>query len=262
MAFVGNAELILLEIGLVGFVGISVAMFLRYFLSNKQTYDSLVKNISWAPSCWTHTALMFVVLLVLEPLAVYRVRLYGNWVSGLNLSALVVFWILQFFLMLYNALNVYSLWAAFVLALVSLGLAIATTWLFFQLEILAGVLMVLVCVVLFYIAIVSLAVAFTNRIMDVASSFARNQATWSGQIGAEVASETVRINSAQTVQHRGRSMPPANRTQQYQQQQQQHNQQQQQQQQKRNFSPQSALSQPSGERAGRAPERKRVAFTV
>lgn len=253
MTFIGNTELILLEIGLVSTVGIVLPLLLRYFLSDKQQYDSLVKNISWAPSCWTHTALMLALLMVFQPLAVYRVRLYGNWVSGLNLSALVVFWILQFFLMLYNTFNVYSLWVAFVFALVSLGLAIATTWLFFQLEILAGVLMVVVCVVLLYIVIVSLAVAFRNRIMAVASNFAKNQATWSGQIGAEVAAETVRINSTQTVQHRARSLPPVNRNQQPQQQQQQ-------QQQKRNSAPQQQQI-PSGER-GRAPERKRVAFAV
>ena len=211
MSFVGNAELIIFEVGLVGFVGIVFPLFVRYFFANKQQYDTLVKNISWAPSCWLHMALMLSILLVFEPLGVFRIRLYGNWVSGLKLSALIAFWILQVFIAIYNATNTECLWLAFVAALVSLALAIATTYLFFQLEVLAGVLMVVVCVVLFYITIVSLAVAVKTRAIDFASRFAARQATWAGQVGSEYHAGDSLPAVEQNVRRRGAVSPSPNR---------------------------------------------------
>lgn len=196
MAFIGNTELILLEIGLVGFVGIVVPETIKYLTGLSNDYESLTRDISFAPSYWVYVALMYSILLVFEPLAVYRIRLYGNWVSGVNLSALVVFWILQFFVTLFNTFNTNWLWTASIIGLIAFGLAIATTWLFFQLEIFAGVLMVIVCVIFLFLLILELAIAFHNRAVEAAVCYSKNQATWNGAIGAELPQSNVTQRSA------------------------------------------------------------------
>lgn len=210
MAFIGNTELILFEIGLVGFFGIVVPETVKYLLGFTREYDNLTKDIGFAPSYWVYVALMYAILIVFEPLAVYRIRLYGNWVSGVNMSALVVFWILQAFFALFSIFSTSWLWVAAIFGFVSLGLAIATTWLFFQLEILAGVLMVFVCVVFVFLLILELAIAFKNRAVDQAVSYVKSQATWNGQIGA-VLPESVKPQRNVTMKKappRTQSSPP------------------------------------------------------
>lgn len=184
MAFVGNTELILLEIGLVCFVGVVIPETVKYLIRVSRDYETLTQDIGFAPVYWIYVALMYSILAIFEPLAVYRIRLYGNWVSGVNLSALVVFWILQLFLLLFNTFNTNWPWTAVIFGFVSLGLAIATTWLFFQLEILAGILMVVVCAIFLFILILEIAIAFKNNGIEQAVGYVKNQATWNGKIGA------------------------------------------------------------------------------
>ncbi len=184
MAFVGNTELILLEIGLVCFVGVVIPETVKYLIGFSRDYETLTKDIAFAPVYWIYVALMYSILAIFEPLAVYRIRLYGNWVSGVNLSALVVFWILQLFFLLFNTFNANWPWTAVIFGFLSLGLAIATTWLFFQLEILAGILMVAVCAIFLFILILEIAIAFKNHGIEQAVGYVKNQATWNGKIGA------------------------------------------------------------------------------
>ena len=105
MAFVGNTELILFEIGLVGFFGIVIPEVIKYLTGYSKDYECLTKDVGFAPSYWVYVAITYSILVVFQPLAVYRIRLYGNWVSGVNLSPLVVFWTLQLFFALFNTFN-------------------------------------------------------------------------------------------------------------------------------------------------------------
>lgn len=186
MAFVGNTELVIFEIGIVGLVGFVLPAFVRSFFPVRVTYDSLVAGIGWAPSNWLMQLIMATIFLVLEPLAVYRIRLLGNWQSGVNLGALVVFWILQFFLALSNALSTSRMWISFILLLIAFGLAIGTTWIFFGLDTFAGVLMIIVTILLLYLAIVSLVIAIRNGSKEAAVCYAKRQATWGDKIGADI----------------------------------------------------------------------------
>lgn len=184
MAFVGNTELVIFEIGIVGLVGFMMPKFVRVFFPSSVTYDSLVAKISWAPSNWLRMLFLAAVFLVLEPLAVYRIRLLGNWASGVNLGALVVFWVMQVVLALAHGFSANMLWISFILMLIAFALSIATSWTFILLDTFAGVLAIIVSALLVYLTLVSLVVAVTNGSAAAAAMFAKRQATWNGGIGA------------------------------------------------------------------------------
>lgn len=184
MAFIGSLELILLEIGTLAFVGLGVPQVARQFIGGKYKYAKLTEQISWAPPAWLFGVVWSIMYMVVMPIAVYRVRLLGNWVSGVNLSALVVFSILQFVLLLYNFLYVINLWVAFFSVLASLGVAIATTWLFFGLDTFSGVLLVFLDLWLLFASALALAIAIGNRECgDVIAGHMVREATWGGAIG-------------------------------------------------------------------------------
>lgn len=183
MAFVGTAELILFEIAIVAFVGLAVPQFARYFSERKYEYAKLTADISWAPPAFLFGLVWSIMYLVLLPLAVYRVRILGNWEAGINQSALIVFWILQFTLMLYNFLYIVSLWLGFVVVLLAFGLAISTTWLFFRLDTFAGVLVIPLDIWLLYATLLALVIALKNRTAEPLVAYMRMQATHGGRIG-------------------------------------------------------------------------------
>jgi len=205
MAFVGNAELIFFEIGLVALVDWGIPTIVRSLLSRRADYTALSKDISWAPPTFLYFALWAVMMLVFMPFAVYRVRLYGDWVTGVNLTQLILFWILQVVIALYFILYEVNLWAAFVASLCALGAAIASTWLFYNLEVLAGTLMLVPAVWIFFDVIIAFALAWHQRNKDPMASMMTKEATWGGVIGvASVAAP--RRSPAQTA--RSRSSPP------------------------------------------------------
>lgn len=217
MAFIGNAELIFFEIGLVGLIGLWLPETIRRFIGRKQNYAELSGNISWAPPQWLFIIVWSILYLIIMPLAVYRIRLYGNWAAGVNLAQLIVFWVLQVILMLYVILYEVNLWAASISCLLAFGAAVATCWLFFQKETLAGILMIVPAAWLFFATILSFAVAWQGRNSNPYSSVARYVATWDGQIGAPVSmpqtrKPTVRTQSGAPVAIpggvRSRSVPP------------------------------------------------------
>lgn len=211
MAFVGNAELALFEIGIVVAVGLWLPEVVRFISGRRRRYDVIAQNISWAPRHFLYAAIWGIMYLVFMPLAAYRVRLHGNWVSGTNLTQLVLFWVLQALLLATTILFEFNLWAAFVLAVLSLGAAVATTWLFFQLEILAGVFIVIPTVWILFVVIVMLAFAWHTRNEDAKKSFMTAEATWGGTIGAQASGVVVRQGRApgsQTTGVRARSVGP------------------------------------------------------
>jgi hypothetical protein len=219
MAFVGNTELILFEIGLVGFFGIVIPEVIKYLTGYSKDYECLTKDVGFAPSYWVYVAITYSILVVFQPLAVYRIRLYGNWVSGVNLSPLVVFWTLQLFFALFNTFNTSYMWLAVIAGFIALGLGVATTWLFFQLEVLAGVLMTVVSVLFFFLLVLELAIAFKNRLVPAAMCATKEQATWAGQIGAtlpetrtQLARSTTAANQKRQQQQRPASRQPPART--------------------------------------------------
>ena len=162
MAFVGSTELVLLEIAAVAFVGLTIAQLSRVLLREKFRYSDLTKKISWAPPSFLFGVVWSLMYLILQPIALYRIRILGNWEAGVNQTALILFWVLQLALVLYNFLYILNLWLGFVAVLVSLGLAITTTILFFPLDTAAGILMLPLDVWLLFATILALAVAIKN----------------------------------------------------------------------------------------------------
>jgi len=163
MFSVGATELVIFEIALVAFVGLAMPQLAKQFMQSKYKYADLSKKISWAPPAYLFGVVWSIMYLALMPIAVYRIRILGNWQSGVNLTELILFWVLQFVLLLYNFLYIVNLWLGFVTVLASLGLAIATTILFFGLDTAAGILLLPLDVWLLFATILALAIAINNR---------------------------------------------------------------------------------------------------
>ena len=163
MAFVvGATELVFFEIAIVAFVGLAIPQLAKQFMRSKYNYKDLTKQISWAPPPYLFGVIWSIMYLALLPISVYRIRILGNWQTGVNLTALILFWILQFVLVLYNFLYIVNLWLGFVTVLASLGLAITTTILFFPLDTAAGVLLLPLDVWLVIATILALMIALNN----------------------------------------------------------------------------------------------------
>jgi tryptophan-rich sensory protein len=164
MSFVvGATELVFFEIAIVAFVGLAIPQLAKQFMQSKYSYKDLTKKISWAPPPYLFGVIWSVMYLALLPISVYRIRILGNWQSGVNLTQLIFFWVLQFVLVLYNFLYIVNLWLGFLTVLVSLGFAITTTCLFFPLDTAAGVLLLPLDVWLVIATILALTIALNNR---------------------------------------------------------------------------------------------------
>jgi len=182
MAFVGNAELIVFEIALVVLVGLAAPTFAaQFFEGGGYNHRKLIDGVSWAPPARFFSAVWLLMLLVVLPLAVYRIRTYGNWASGVNLTALVVFWLTMALLMLHRFFADLNLWFAFGAVLLAFGAAIGATSAFFAIETLAGVLLVLVDVWLLFVTVLSLTIAISGSSTN--TKCISGAATWNGEIG-------------------------------------------------------------------------------
>lgn len=170
MSVVGATELVFFEIAIVAFVGIAIPQLARQWMTQKYKYGELTKSISWAPPAYLFGVVWSIMYFALLPVAVYRVRILGNWQTGVNLTALVFFWILQFALVTYNFLYIVNLWLGFLSVAVSLGLSVATTYFFFALDTAAGILVLPLDVWLLYASALALAVAVKNKSKGASSS--------------------------------------------------------------------------------------------
>lgn len=162
MFLVGSTELVIFEISLVAFVGLAIPQLAKQFMQSKYKYGDLTKNISFAPPSYLFGVVWSIMYLALMPISVYRIRILGNWESGVNLTALILFWVLQFVLLLYNFLYIVNLWLGFATVFSALGVAIATTVLFFPLDTAAGILLLPLDVWLLFASILAFAVAIKN----------------------------------------------------------------------------------------------------
>lgn len=97
---------------------------------------------SWAPPAWLF-GVVWPVLYTLIAWAAWRIRLLGVWVSGVNLTELVLALVLLFVLMLWNLVynGIGSIVGGAVVVFASLGVAVATTVLFWAKDTLAGALL-------------------------------------------------------------------------------------------------------------------------
>jgi hypothetical protein len=170
MTKIHGLELGLLEFGTLLFVllGLPALLFSRRGMTSR-LYNG-IKERPWFTAPFWFIGLLAVIVVVLETIAVTLVRLAGEWKEDVNLTALIVFAVLQLILFLWTPAFYWSLAAATLTALIALGLAIWDTFLFFDVPGLiddngnvtgsnnwAGGLMIAVDVILFY-AFVLLAV--------------------------------------------------------------------------------------------------------
>jgi len=193
MAFIGNAQLVIFEIGLVGFVGLFLPELVWKFFVPTYDFASAASKIAWSPPDWLFY-MARLALYLLMALAVFRIQTYGDWVTGVNVTALALFWTLQFTLLLAMVLVRTSLWAAFAFVAASLVLAGVTTWSFFQVEsalgaeVWAGIFMLVVDVALLPIIIWAGMAAYRyvgrRAAEECIESYMRGQATLGGVIGA------------------------------------------------------------------------------
>lgn len=159
MVDLASGELLVLVFLSVLFVGIGLPSMLVRSSKVRKQYMGMQRPF-WAPPPWIF-GVAWLVLYALQSVAYWRVRLDGNWTQ--HLAALLLFVFLQLFLAAYTLLFVWFLWASAVIVLVSLGLAIATTVLFWSVEVLPGILMLILVLWLAFATVLALSVAFMNR---------------------------------------------------------------------------------------------------
>jgi translocator protein len=147
------------------FLGFLPYLFYEERRITKHIYGKLCLP-SWAPPIWAFSMVWLIVYLI-EAIAYTIVRLRGEWTGTHLMWGLVLFWILQFFLMLWTVTFRRSLGWSFLICVIGLALAGVVTWLFWFVNDVAGIMMLVVALWLLFATILAAVVWWMNWNCDV-----------------------------------------------------------------------------------------------
>lgn len=173
---IGSIELFFLWFGVVFAISGLSNQLNRNGGSDRKYYRRLVRP-AWAPKNPAIFGIVWSMLYTLQALAVTRIRLFGPWVSGVNLTALVLFVVLQFVLASYTlfffgfrrlGLSAFAVFAALVLAIVETVLA-------FRLDILSGIIFILLDLWILFAQVLSISIWYLNNAADMVRNEASRQ---------------------------------------------------------------------------------------
>jgi len=165
MTHIHAIELFLYVLATLLFFGFLPYLFFEERRLTKHIYGKLCLP-SWTPPMWAFTVIWLIVY-VIEAVAYTIVRLRGEWTGTHLLWGLILFWILQVFLMLWTITFRRSLGWSLLICIIALALAGVVTWLFWVVDIVAGVLMLIVAVWLLFATILAIVVWWMNWECDV-----------------------------------------------------------------------------------------------
>lgn len=161
-------------------VTLTVAYLPMRFVSARRTseiWERRLQRPSFAPRNRAVFGIVWSILYILQALAATRIRAYGAWIGGVNLSQLVVYLILQVVLALYTPLlfRFVSLWASTLAVFVALVLSIAEAVLVFPLDTFAGIVFVILSVWLVYALALSIGIWYNTNAQRTVRRSLRSQ---------------------------------------------------------------------------------------
>jgi tryptophan-rich sensory protein len=167
MAHIHWIELLIYAYLSILLIGFGCYVFFEDRRLTKHIYSKLCTP-SWAPPAWA-ISMMWIITYILEAVAYTMVRLRGEWEGPHILWGLVLFVILQFLMASWTWLFRRSLgWSVF-MVIISLAVAAVVTWLFWFVNTIAGILMLIAVIWLLFTAILAFVVWWMNWDCDVPS---------------------------------------------------------------------------------------------